>query len=252
MTERTIVWFSCGAASAVAAMLTLRQQPDAQLVYCDTGAEDADSTRFMADVERWLGVTVTVLRSTDYRDTWDVWERRSYLSGPSGAPCTRELKVKPRLAFQSPSDVHVFGYTAEERDRAAKFRDAWHDMEVVTPLIDAGLDKSACLAMVQNAGIEIPRLYKLGFQNNNCMPCVKASSPDYWALVRKERPSEFARMVELSRRKNVRLTRINNERRFIDEIPADWPTTSPIVPSCDFLCSLQQTPALVRAPNPEV
>lgn len=69
------------------------------------------------------------------------------------------------------------------------------------------------------------------------MPCVKATSPNYWALVRKVRPAEFERMVDQSRGLNVRLARINDTRIFIDEIPADWPTTDPLVPSCDFVCS---------------
>jgi hypothetical protein len=241
MSERTIVWFSCGAASAVAAMLTLRQRPAAELVYCDTRSEDADSSRFLGDVERWLNVEVKVLASAKYRDTWDVWERRSYLSGINGAPCTRELKRLLRLAYQRPSDTHVFGYTADQRDiqRAENLR---KELDIETPLIDAAIDKAACLAIIQDAGIALPRLYGLGFANNNCMPCVKATSPDYWSLVRKSRPAEFARMAELSRRKGARLARINDERIFIDEIPADWPTTDPIVPSCDFNCYLAKSP----------
>jgi hypothetical protein len=45
-------------------------------------------------------------------------------------------------------------------------------------------------------------------------------------------------LAKLARELNVRLCRIDNERRFIDEIPIDQETTNPIVPSCDFLCHL--------------
>lgn len=240
---RALVWFSCGAASAVAASITLRERRDGvELVYCDTRSEDADSKRFLADVERWLGVKVTIIGSDKYADTWDVWERRNYLSGPSGAPCTRELKVLPRLSFQRATDTHVFGYTADPADvkRAERLRDNNPDMDIETPLIDEGVTKAATLALIESAGIAVPRLYALGFHNNNCMPCVKATSPSYWALVRQERPEEFARIAELSRRKGVRLARVNNERVFVDEIPLDWPTTDPIVPSCDFNCHRQR------------
>lgn len=34
--------------------------------------------------------------------------------------------------------------------------------------------------------------------------------------------------------------RIDDERRFIDEIPANWPTSDPIQPACDFLCVLAE------------
>ena len=50
---RVLVWFSCGAASACAAKLTLEQYPDAEILYCDTLAfEHPDNRRFIADVEK--------------------------------------------------------------------------------------------------------------------------------------------------------------------------------------------------------
>jgi len=94
--------------------------------------------------------------------------------------------------------------------------------------------------MIERAGIKPPPMYALGFQNNNCIPCVKATSPAYWALIRQHFPQQFDRMAKLSRNLSVRLCRIANERRFIDEIPDDQDTTSPIVPSCDFLCHLAE------------
>ena len=238
MMQRTVSWFSCGAASAVATKLC----PDAVPVYCATNAEHPDNARFMADCERWFGRAVTKLQSDEYADTWDVWERRRYLAGIAGAPCTVELKVKPRLTFQRPDDVHVFGYTADAEDaaRAKRLRANYPELTILTPLIDRGLTKVACLDMVQRAGIELPPLYELGFHNNNCLPCVKATSASYWALVRKHFPAKFARMAALSRELDVRLCRIGDERAFIDEIPTDQATTNPLVPSCDFLCHIAE------------
>lgn len=236
---RTLVWFSAGAASAVAAKLT----PEAELVYCETGAEHPDNERFIADCERWLDRPVTRIRSERYVDTWDVWEKRRYLAGVEGALCTTEMKIMPRLAFQRPDDIHVFGYTADAADvaRAERFGANYPEVSTRFPLIAHGLDKANCLGMIERAGIVLPAAYGLGFKNNNCLPCVKATSPSYWALVRAKTPLEFARMAELSRRLDVRLCRIRGERCFIDEIPADWPTDDPIVPSCDFMCVLAET-----------
>lgn len=239
---RTLVWVSAGAASSVAAKLTLRDTPDAVLVYCETGGEHPDNARFLADCEAWWGSSITRLHSDEYADVWDVWERTRWLAGINGARCTTEMKVAPRLAFQHPHDMHVFGYTADksDADRAARLRANYPELRIQTPLIDRGIDKAACLAMIERAGVKVPVLYGLGFQNNNCIPCVKATSPAYWALVRKHFPEQFARMARLSRDLDVRLCRINDERRFIDEIPDDHPTTNPIVPSCDFLCHLAE------------
>jgi 3'-phosphoadenosine 5'-phosphosulfate sulfotransferase (PAPS reductase)/FAD synthetase len=235
---RTLSWFSCGAASAVATMLS----PQAIPVYCETGAEHPDNARFFEDCETWFGRKITRLRSDKYVDTWDVWEQRKYLAGINGAPCTVELKVAPRLAFQRPNDVHVFGYTADGPDvaRAARLRENYPELTIETPLIDRSLTKAACLDMIARAGIKVPPLYALGFQNNNCIPCVKATSPAYWAMVRKHFPDKFDRMAKLSRELNVRLCRLGGVRSFIDEIPAGQSTMNPIQPSCDFLCHLAE------------
>jgi hypothetical protein len=234
---RVIGWFSCGAASAVACKLS-----GAEPVYCETGAEHPDNVRFMADCEAWLGRPVTRLRSDEYKDTWDVWEKTRWLAGVNGARCTTELKVRPRLDYQRPDDIHVFGYTADGLDaaRADRLRKNYPELAVRTPLIERGLLKAACLDIIQQVPITLPPMYAMGFHNNNCVPCVKATSPDYWALVRKKFPEQFDRMAKLSRELDVRLCRIGDERRFIDEIPKNQPTTHPIQPSCDFLCHIAE------------
>jgi len=239
MNARRIRWVS-GAASAVAAKLDWKEHPHGVFATCETRSEDPDNERFLADVERWLGEPIIRLHSDEYEDTWDVWARRKFIAGPDGAPCTGILKLAPRIAFQRPDDIHVFGYTSDKTDvvRAKRFRENFFELSVVTPLIERGVDKAACLAILLSAGIQPALTYALGFPNANCIPCGKATSPDYWALVRKVRPVEFQRMAELSRRLGARLTRIADVRIFIDEIPADWPTTNPIAPACDFLCHL--------------
>src|SRR5262245_528798 len=129
---RTVCWFSCGAASAVATKFALRETPDAVVAYCETGAEHDDNDRFMKECARWFGAPVERLRSHKYADTWHVWEKNRYLSGVDGAKCTVELKVVPRLIWQRPTDTHVFGYTADRADvaRAARLRENYPELTV--------------------------------------------------------------------------------------------------------------------------
>ncbi len=234
--SRRISWFSCGAASAVATKIA---NPDL-IAYCETGSEDEDNARFMRDCEPWFGKPITQLSSPEYKDTWAVWTKRRYIAGVNGAPCTGELKVSPRLAFQKTGDIHIFGYTADAADiqRAEALRENWPDLQIETPLIDQGLTKAACFSLIESAGIALPRVYAMGFPNANCIPCGKATSPAYWALVRLRFPAEFARMAKISRELGARLARVNGLRVFIDEIPDDHPVTEPISPECDFLCAL--------------
>lgn len=242
--RRTIIWWSTGAASFVAAQLTLRDNPAAIVARCETGNEDPDNYRFEADAMRRLNCSVTLLRSTEYADVWDVWQKRRYMAGIAGAPCTSAMKIAPRLEFQRPTDIHVFGYTADGEDveRFRRLKENYFELTVRAPLIEAGITKAASLAMVMRAGLDLPRSYAMGFPNANCLGtgCVKATSPDYWSLYRHHFPDNFARTAAYAREIGARLTRIKGVRSFIDEIPADWPMTNPIIPACDFLCALAE------------
>lgn len=241
---RTVCWFSAGAASAVCTKLILSEGRNGEVavVRCDTGAEHEDNDRFQRDCEQWFGVQVELLKNKKYEDTWDLWERRKFLASRHGAPCTVSLKVEPRLDFQRVNDRHVFGYTADASDvaRADRLREHFFELTIETPLIDRGITKAAALDMLLRAGVTPPLTYALGFSNANCLPCPKATSPDYWSLIRKEFPDKFERMAKLSRDLGCRLTRINDVRIYIDEIPEDWKTTNPIIPECDFLCAIAE------------
>lgn len=227
---RVIVWFSCGAASAVAAKLAIEKYGNAaQVVYCDTMAsEHPDHVRFMADIEKWLGRRVERIKSEKYASIDEVFEKRAYMSGISGAICTVEMKKVPRFAFQRPDDIHVFGLTVEEEERIQRFTANNPELELDWILRDKGMSKPACLYELAKAGIQPSIMYSLGFANSNCLGCVKATSPGYWAKVRQHFPDVFARRCQQSRAIGVKLVRIENERRFLDELPEQ------ILPLFDF------------------
>jgi hypothetical protein len=71
MTPRRIVChFSCGAASAVATKLAIRQYGhEATVIYnVFLREEHSDNRRFAADCERWFGHPITVLHNPQYAD----------------------------------------------------------------------------------------------------------------------------------------------------------------------------------------
>ena len=233
---RTVVWFSCGVASAVAAMLTLKHTPDAELVYCNTGSEHTDNWRFLVECEEWLHKHITVLSSKKYSDTWQVFKERRYLAGPKGALCTTELKKIPRFEYQRPDDIQVFGYVAGEEKRAARFREQNFDVDFRAPLIDAGLTKNECHGIIQRAGIELPAMYKLGYLNNNCIGCVKGGA-GYWNKIRRDFPDIFERMAKQERELGASIIRRKGKRVFLDELPLDMGNYSKEPePSCGVLC----------------
>jgi hypothetical protein len=142
--------------------------------------EHPDNDRFANECEEWFGVPIVWLMNYKFNGSiYAVFERERYIVGVHGAPCTRALKRHVREEFQRPGDLHVFGYTAEEQDRYDRFLDANNDLRVWPVLIEKGLLKEECLAMVERAGIKLPAMYGLGYRNNNCIGCVKGAA-GYW------------------------------------------------------------------------
>jgi hypothetical protein len=222
---RIIVWFSCGAASAVAAKIAIDhfRGEDVEIIYCDTlKYEHPDNNRFLSDVERWIGREVKVLKSKKYDDIMACFRGEQFIVGPHGAPCTRIMKKQVRIDYASPLDVHVFGMTADEEDRIK-------DHEADNPqlwsewiLRDAGIIKQDCYRIVQEAGIEIPVMYRLGYKNNNCIGCVKGGM-GYWNKIRRDFPERFAEMVDLEKEIGGKICKrtINKvtERIWLSDLP---------------------------------
>lgn len=219
------VWFSCGAASAVAAKKTIEQYGHTHKIRVLNNPvieEDEDNLRFLADVQDWIGLPVETVASKKYltNSAVDVWEKRQFMSGPMGAPCTLELKKHARQEWEKENvvDWHVLGFTADEKKRHERFV-LTERSNVLPILIDAGITKSECYTILNAAGIALPRVYAMGYPNANCIGCVKATSPTYWNHVRVKHPAVFRERAEQSRRIGARLTRYNGRRLFLDELP---------------------------------
>lgn len=198
--SRIVCHFSCGAASAVAAKLALTKYHDTHevaIINAFVAEEHPDNRRFLADCEKWLDYPITQLADRKYwASTDEVWRRERYMRGLRGASCTRALKGKLLDAFRRPGDVTVIGYTAEEKDRFEDFVERHPDVQAKVPLIEAGLSKADCLAMIQRAGIELPMMYRLGYRNANCIGCIKGGK-GYWNKIRVDFPERFEQVAEI-------------------------------------------------------
>lgn len=196
---RRVVHFSCGAASAVAAKLTVAKHRDHMVIVNAWLAEEhPDNERFRDDCQRWLGFPITVLRDERHgASARAVWRSRGYMvSNRRGiASCADALKRKLLKDVSLPDDIHVLGFTVEEVDRFERFED-YSGMRGEAPLIEANLTKADCLAMIERAGIELPAMYKLGFNNNNCIGCPKGGE-GYWNHVRNVFPDDFVAVSEI-------------------------------------------------------
>jgi 3'-phosphoadenosine 5'-phosphosulfate sulfotransferase (PAPS reductase)/FAD synthetase len=232
----------------VAAKLARQSAPGEFVVaYCDTGSEHPDNERFLRDCEEWIGQPIIRLKSERYDDIWDVFERTGWLVGPGGARCTSELKKRVRNDFMRVSDLQVFGFDRSEARRVERFKANNPEVRLLTPLLDRNLSKSDCLAMLQNAGIELPEMYKLGYDHNNCVGCVKGQK-GYWNKIRVDFPEVFERMAKLERKLNVAICKtepkdpVTGKRKrlrvFLDELdPNDGRGVKEPTIACSLWCS---------------
>lgn len=193
----------------------------------------------MKDVEQWIGKPIKIIGSEKYRDIFDVFYRTGWLVGVGGARCTTELKKNVRKAYQRESDIHVFGLTADEDSRIDRFEDQNPDLELEWILQEAEITKSDCYRILQEAGIALPAMYLLGYNNNNCIGCVKGQA-GYWNKIRRDFPEYFERMAKVERDLNVAINKSyagdgKRKRVFLDELD---PSAGRDVPLPDIECGV--------------
>jgi len=239
MSERIVCWFSCGAASAVATKLAIAENAGklpVVIAYTEVLEEHPDNKRFLAECEKWFGQKIVILGNDYYQRSIYETFKTSAMNIRGAAPCTRVLKKQVRERFEQVGDRQVFGYTAEEQQRYDRFIDANNDVDIWVPLIERGLGKEDCLAMLRNANIELPEMYKLGYHNNNCIGCVKGGM-GYWNKIRVDFPEQFDRMAKLERFKKQTIFK----DRYLDELkPTDgnYPQEQSI--ECSIFCQMAE------------
>lgn len=248
--SRIVCQFSCGAASAVATKLALAQYGathEVRIINAFLQEEHADNLRFKADCSEWFERDIITLRDWKHdASVVQVFKRKQYMMGPMGAPCSRALKRVPLDAWKKPGDIMVFGYTAEEADRLDDFRERNPDRPVIAPLIDAGLGKEDCKAMVLRAGFELPLMYRLGYDNANCIGCVKGGE-GYWRAIREDFPDQFEAICLLQDEigpgswfLRYRSGPRKGERFPLRDLPAGEPRRNEKLPSCSFFCEMAE------------
>jgi len=223
-----VIWFSCGAASAVAAKLTVDKYKDTYNILIANNPikeEHEDNRRFLKDVEKWIGHPILEAKCKEYPSSSivDVFEKRKYMSGIQGAPCTMLLKKQARYEFELKHDIdwHVLGFTIEEWKRQKNFNERERG-NTIPVLITHLITKEDCFKILRKAGIKLPIFYEMGLPNANCIGCVKSQSPTYWNLIRGLFPEQYKDREEQSRRLGVKLVKLHGKRIFLDELkPTD-------------------------------
>jgi hypothetical protein len=227
--QTIVVWFSCGAASAVAAKKTIELYGKTNIIRIVNNPikeEHEDNQRFLKDVEAWLGLPIEFAINSKYKSLScvDVWEDENMMAANKFAPCTQKLKKEARYEWEvkNRSDWTVLGFTKEEKNRFDRFQLKERPASL---WILSNISKAECFEIILGAGIKLPEVYNLGYPNANCIGCVKASSPTYWNHVRNVHPEVFKERSEQSRQigtNGCKLVRVKGKRIFLDQLlPTD-------------------------------
>lgn len=194
-----IVMISGGMASFEAARRVIERygKNNLHLWFADTMMEDEDLYRFLNDAERVLDMPIE--RMADGRNPWQVFEDSRFIGNHRIDPCSQKLKrafLQRQLKERFPGKtVHIYiGLDWMEMHRVNRAKEYWatEGFETEFPLCwEPALFPEDYAEIIQQHGIEPPRLYALGFPHNNCGgACVKAGLKQ-WALLWKTLPERY-------------------------------------------------------------
>lgn len=240
-------WWSAGVTSAVACKMALDLYKNVKLYYIHIDTAHPDNERFKSDCERWYGCKIETIKSKEYKDQFDVIQKVRAVNTPVGAPCTKHLKKEVRYMLEELYSYNLFNdnvilnqvwgfeYDKKEINRAIRHGQQYPLTHPLFPLIEKGISKAMCAGLLEKAGIGLPAMYLLGFNNNNCIGCVKGGK-GYWNKVRIYFPEIFWRMAILER--EVGYSCING--CFLDELDPSEGLNSPIIiPNCGNICEVE-------------
>lgn len=235
---RGIGWFSGGVTSAVAIKKAIDAGHSVEIYYFETNQHHEDHKRFIADCEKWYGQKIHIVHNKKAKSVHDVL-RRGFINSPNGAFCTKLLKKDMRIALEKivNYDFQIFGFEYETKqiNRAIRFEEQYPEAKAVFPLIELGMDKKAAMIEIQNASIELPAMYKLGYNNSNCIGCVKGGM-GYWNKIRKDFPDVFNTVAQIERQ--VKRTCIKG--KYLDELSPEAGRHEDIaLPECGVVCPVE-------------
>jgi len=236
-----ISWWSAGVTSAVATKLAMDKygKENVQPIYFHIDSAHDDNKRFIKECEEWYGKEITVTKAEKYNNQFEVILKDKYVNGPGGARCTLVLKKKVRQNIEKTTefDGQVFGfeYSKKEINRAIRFKEQYPTAKPLFPLIEKKMTKPECLYYLEQQGIKRPKMYELGYGNNNCIGCVKGGK-GYWNKIRIDFPEFFERMAHAEREVGNSCLR----GVFLDELqPNEGREQKAITPDCGNFCDIE-------------
>ncbi|MHC3970255.1 hypothetical protein ACIPM3_15170, partial [Pseudomonas aeruginosa] len=100
-------------------------------------------------------------------------------------------------------------------------------------------------------GIELPAMYRLGYENANCIGCVKGGE-GYFRAIREDFPEQFEALCkvqdELGTGSYLFRNRQTGERFSLRDLPPGPILRNESIPSCSFFCEMASADMIHKEP----
>lgn len=231
---KTVSWFSAGGSSAVATKMLIKEIDE--IIYTHIEDQHLDTMRFVSDCEHWFNKPITILYPR-YKNVDTACRMASYIAGVKGAGCTSRLKIATRKEWektQTEELCYVWGMDFNEGHRAERIPISMPNQTHRFPLIEQGLTKINIHQKITASGIKRPAMYDMGYNNNNCIGCVRGGK-GYWNKIRKDFPEVFKSRCALERAIGASCLK----DYYLDELPESkgWEPVE-IDGDCGIMCEL--------------
>lgn len=229
-----VSWFSAGVSSAVATKLCIDKID--KIIYTHIDDQHEDTMRFVFDCENWFCKKIEILQSP-LKSVENACRSAGFVNSPYGASCTRLLKKRVRKEWelnQTESLTYIWGFDERERERARRVEETMSEYTHIFPLIENHIDKQTAHGMIVKAGIKRPKMYDMGYPNNNCLGCIKGGG-GYWNKIKIDFPEVFKKRAEMERLIGGKVFK----DFYLDEMPEDYGRNlKAIVPDCGLFCEI--------------
>jgi 3'-phosphoadenosine 5'-phosphosulfate sulfotransferase (PAPS reductase)/FAD synthetase len=193
-----LVMFSGGLGSWMAGKIVVERYgvEDVELIFADTKIEDEDLYRFLEEGAENIGAPLVTI--AEGRTPWEVFHDTRFLGNSRVGNCSRVLKrefirkwIKER--YEPDECVMYLGIDGMEAQRQERAAEWWKPYRVESPLCEPPFVSYGQIKdRLATEGIEIPRLYKLGFAHNNCGGFCVRSGQGQFAHLLKVMPGRYA------------------------------------------------------------